>query len=155
MADADLRPMSLGEVLDRTFNLYKNNFWLFVGISALPFSLLFIVEVAVAAMGLAAGRVPGSQRGAVSAGLIGGAAVGALIVGLLYCLMISAAHAATVFAVADVYLSRTASIRGSFSRVGSKTSGSALASRNYSTSARNARCSGVKSKSMGWTLSRI
>jgi hypothetical protein len=120
MADADLRPMSLGEVLDRTFNLYKNNFWLFVGISALPFSLLFIVEVAVAAMGFAAGRIPGSQRSAVSAGFIGGAAVGALIVGLLYCLMISAAHAATVFAVSDVYLSRPASIRGSFSRVGSK-----------------------------------
>src|SRR5436305_15021631 len=35
-----------------------------------------------------------------------------------------------------------------FSRVGSKTSGSALSSRKLSTSARNACCSGEKSKSM-------
>ncbi len=36
MAEVDLRPMTLGEVLDRTFHLYKNNFWLFAGIIALP-----------------------------------------------------------------------------------------------------------------------
>ena len=38
---ADLRPLSLGELLDRTFFLYRKNFVLFVGIVALP--QLFLV----------------------------------------------------------------------------------------------------------------
>lgn len=36
---AELRPLSLGELLDRTFTLYRNNFWLFVGIMAVPAAL--------------------------------------------------------------------------------------------------------------------
>jgi hypothetical protein len=31
-----LRPMSTGEILDRTFNLYRNNFVLLAGIAVLP-----------------------------------------------------------------------------------------------------------------------
>src|SRR5262249_34942781 len=42
------------------------------------------------------------------------------IVFILYLLMFGAAHAATVFAVSDVYLSRPVTIRGSFARVGWK-----------------------------------
>ena len=32
MADLDLRPLSLGEILDRTFSIYRKNFLLFAGI---------------------------------------------------------------------------------------------------------------------------
>ncbi len=32
----DLKPMSLSELLDRTFTLYRNNFWLFCGLMAIP-----------------------------------------------------------------------------------------------------------------------
>lgn len=31
-----LRPMRLGEILDRTFQIYKERFWVFVGLSLLP-----------------------------------------------------------------------------------------------------------------------
>ena len=43
MAALDLRPLSLGEILDRSFSLYRENFWLFVGIVAIPhlFTLAF------------------------------------------------------------------------------------------------------------------
>jgi len=51
MAEVDLRPMSLGEVLDRTFSLYKRNFWLFAGIVSLPYLLLLVINVVVAQMG--------------------------------------------------------------------------------------------------------
>jgi hypothetical protein len=118
MADADLRPMSLGEVLDRTFNLYKNHFWLFVGITALPFSLLLIVEVAALAMGFVSPKAPATHTPPLSPGIVGGMVGGAALVLILYFLMIGAAHAATVFAVSDLYLSRPVSIRGSFARVG-------------------------------------
>jgi hypothetical protein len=36
MADLDLRPLSLGEILDRTFSLYRRHFILFLGINAFP-----------------------------------------------------------------------------------------------------------------------
>jgi hypothetical protein len=115
MAEVDLRPMSLGEVLDRTFNLYKNHFWLFVGIAALPFSLLLLVQIA-----FAAAKAPVTHGPPLSAGAIGGMVGGGAVVMILYFLMIGAAHAATVFAVSDLYLSRPVSIRGSFARVGWK-----------------------------------
>ena len=35
MATAELRPLSLGELLDRTFSYYRSHFWLFVGIMAI------------------------------------------------------------------------------------------------------------------------
>ena len=44
MAGIDLRPMTLGEVLDRTFTLYRERFLLFAGISALPFLVLMIFK---------------------------------------------------------------------------------------------------------------
>jgi hypothetical protein len=33
---AALRPMNLGEILDRSFSLYRQRFWLFAGLAALP-----------------------------------------------------------------------------------------------------------------------
>src|SRR5580704_2002490 len=72
MADADIRPMSLGEVLDRTFQLYKNHFWLFAGITALPFSLLLIAQIAVAAMSSVPARAPVAHTASFSPGLVGG-----------------------------------------------------------------------------------
>ena len=36
MAEWQLRPLSLGEILDRTFTLYRRNFLLFLGITAIP-----------------------------------------------------------------------------------------------------------------------
>ncbi len=39
MLDTNLRPLSLGEILDRTFALYRQNFLLFFGITAVPYTL--------------------------------------------------------------------------------------------------------------------
>jgi len=39
METAELRPLSLGELLDRTFTLYRGNFLVFVGIMAIPAAL--------------------------------------------------------------------------------------------------------------------
>ena len=42
MDKVELRPLSLGKLLARTFALYRNHFWQFVGIMAIPslFSIL-------------------------------------------------------------------------------------------------------------------
>jgi hypothetical protein len=119
MAAVDLRPMSLGEVLDRTFSLYKQNFWLFAGIVSLPYLLLLLVNVAVAQMGNGASAV-GQKGGLPSASMIAGVAAGGVIVLIFYFLLTGAAHAATIFAVSDLYLGRLPSLRNSYSRVGTK-----------------------------------
>src|SRR5436305_6058495 len=43
----ELRPLSLGELLDRTFSLYRSRFWPFAGIA----SMAAAVEVVIAAIG--------------------------------------------------------------------------------------------------------
>jgi len=42
-----LRPCTLGEILDRTFQLYRNNFWHFVGIAAMPLVAGLILAIPV------------------------------------------------------------------------------------------------------------
>jgi hypothetical protein len=118
MAEANLRPMTLGEVLDTTFSLYKRNFWLFAGITALPFLLILIFQLLAAAAGITGPRT--NQTPTVSLSNLAGAMAGGAIVLILYFLMVGYAHAATVFAVSDLYLARTATVRGAFARVGAK-----------------------------------
>lgn len=45
-----LRPSTLGEILDGTFRLYRNNFWLFLGIAALPLVLALVLAVPIVAL---------------------------------------------------------------------------------------------------------
>ena len=45
MAVAELRPMSLGQLLDRTFSLYRSHFLLFVGVMALPYLVLLFINL--------------------------------------------------------------------------------------------------------------
>src|ERR1700684_59711 len=45
MTAFDLRPLNLGEILDRTFTLYRRNFLLFIGISAIPHVLVLVLNL--------------------------------------------------------------------------------------------------------------
>jgi hypothetical protein len=54
-----LRPSTLGEILDRTAQLYRANFWLFAGTAAMPLVLAFLL--AVPALGIFA--IPGISGG--------------------------------------------------------------------------------------------
>lgn len=115
MADVTLRPMTLGQVLDTTFSLYKRNFWLFVGITSIPFLAVLILQVGAAALQLSR---PSPQP--ASPALASGAIVGGIVFLLAYFLLAGAAQAATIFAVSDLYLGRAATVRGSFRKVGGK-----------------------------------
>jgi len=126
LADIDLRPMSIGEVLDRTFSLYKKHFWLFAGITALPFLLLLILRIGLAAFQTAnlaafAGTAQSSHAAPVfNPSLIAGAVVGGLVFLVFTLLLTGAAQAATVFAVSDLYLGREATVREAYARAGRK-----------------------------------
>ena len=112
---ADLRPLTLGELLDQTFSIYRNHFWVFAGIMMGPSLVLFMLNMSMAPF-----TVSRAQPAQPSIGLVGGALFAGIIFLLLYFLLVGAAQAATVFAVSDLYLGRTATIRGSYNRVTGK-----------------------------------
>jgi hypothetical protein len=98
-----LRPLSTGELLDRTFYLYRNHFALFVGIFALP--QLFILALQLLALAFLGARAPILSS------------VSFLAAYLVQLGAAAAAQAATVIAVSQVHLDRPASVMESFSKV--------------------------------------
>jgi hypothetical protein len=122
MADADLRPMSLGEVLDRTFKIYRNHFWLFAGIAALPSGILLILRVANSAWSASrsARVITAGQSGGFSPTAVVTGIVVAVVFALAFFALLGYAQAASVFAVSDLYLGGATGLRQSYRRVGAK-----------------------------------
>lgn len=102
-----LRPLSTGELLDRTFSLYRSHFGLFVGIFALP----YLVVLGYQCVGLV------FQSGTPRLSNILMSAVWNLGALFLVVVVSSASQAATVVAVSNVHLDRPASVMDSFSAV--------------------------------------
>jgi len=71
-----LRPLTLGEILDRTAQLYRRNFLLFAGVAALPIGVMIAIG-ALAGIFIAAGA--GGIRGISGSGLFMGLALVGLI----------------------------------------------------------------------------
>ncbi|HEY2548416.1 MAG TPA: hypothetical protein VGI46_20250 [Candidatus Acidoferrum sp.] len=123
MSTLDLRPLSIGELLDRTFSLYRRNFLLFVGISAIPHLFVLAVKLAqVSVMPVATGpgRFPQASDSLVGSPGISGsfAAYGAIaLLGVfVYLGALLFSQGGTVFAVSELYLGRETTIGQSFSR---------------------------------------
>ncbi len=122
MATLDLRPLSLGELLDRTFFLYRRHFLLFVGIAAIPYFIFFVVNLGTALIPLlahsaASDRIQTPSVTAVTAG--GGlfALLAFFVGGVAFLFSIGA----TVYAVSEIYTGRQTSIGESLRRVRGKT----------------------------------
>jgi predicted cation transporter len=102
-----LRPLSTGELLDRTFSLYRNHFVLFVGIFALPHLCVLAFQCLAFVL-----QSPGSNlRNVLVISVFG------LIAAVLSMVVAAAAQAATVVAVSQVHLGRPAGVMDSFSKV--------------------------------------
>jgi hypothetical protein len=108
----ELRPLSLGELLDRTFRLYRNHFWLFVGIMAIPsafsvpFTAIFFSMQTSSLIGVR--PTPALAAGTLS------------LVGVFFCLfwvVYSMAMGATAYAVSETYLGQSVTVRGSYGKV--------------------------------------
>jgi hypothetical protein len=102
-----LRPLSTGELLDRTFALYRSHFGLFLGIFALP----HLIVLAYQCVGLTF-QSPTPQLPNLL--LTFAWTVGA---GFLSLAVSAASQAATVVAVSQVHLDQPASVMDSFSKV--------------------------------------
>jgi hypothetical protein len=113
MSNADLRPMSLGEVLDKTFTLYRQHFFLFAGIAALPYLLILLFNFGTLLVSKGAIKtVAGS--GLPTAGLVGGVFAGAFLGIVIFLLILGITHAATICAVSDLYLGNETTVRNSY-----------------------------------------
>jgi hypothetical protein len=112
MANADLRPMTLGEVLDRTFTLYRQHFLLFAGIAMLPnlVMLLFNFVILLFSRETASGKLPDFT----SPGMVGGFVAGALGSAVLLIVLVGITQAATVSAVSNLFLGRETSVREAY-----------------------------------------
>ena len=103
----DLRPLTLGEVLDRTFSVYRSRFWLFAGIAAISGAVQLVaqaVQMFLQHMML--------HRSKFVTGYIVGV-VALVVVYLAFFLAYSVTQAATAFAVSEIYLGRVTSVKES------------------------------------------
>src|ERR1700730_17627039 len=112
MPELDVRPLLLGEILDRTFTLYRRNFLLFFGITALPQLLVLGFNLCQV---LFTGR-PGTPK-VMSGTVIALGIIGALVGFIVYFVAYLFVHGGTVFAVSDLYLGRSTSIGASLRRM--------------------------------------
>ena len=109
-AGYDLRPLSTGEVLDRTFLLYRSHFALFASLAAVPAAINFItgiIQLLLINPTLTTTRH--SQHVMVSRVPLVSAGVTILSV-LIYFVFYGIMQAATTWAVSELYLGRPASI---------------------------------------------
>jgi hypothetical protein len=112
MDRVELRPLSLGELLDRTFTLYRGHFWLFVGIMAIPSAFAIPMNAFLLAMQ----KVP-SATGKVSPGAVAGIITGYFVFLLFFVTVYALATAAATSAVSNSYLGQDATVRGSYGKV--------------------------------------
>jgi hypothetical protein len=114
MPQLDLRPLSLGEILDRTFSLYRRHFFLFAGIALVPQLLTLAFNLARVLTVTRPGRIGrvGDTNGFMAFGLSG------LIIWVLVAIITYLfAHGGTVYAVSELYLGRPTTIGASLRRM--------------------------------------
>lgn len=103
-----MRPLSLGEILDRTFSVYRSHFWLFAGIA----SLSGAVNVVVNAFNLLGHHLLLTREGFRAASIASSG--GSIVVSVAFLMASAITQAATVYALSAVYLGRTATVQESF-----------------------------------------
>jgi uncharacterized membrane protein len=110
---AELRPLSLGELLDRTFTVYKSNFWVFAGIMAIPAALGIPVTFFVLRFDttlLANPTQPFVPSPAQVFGFVGLYLAFVFLWALVYAIVAGA----MTFAVSEAYLGRKSTIAASY-----------------------------------------
>jgi len=110
MSGFELRPLSLGELLDRAFMLYRRNFGLFVGIMVIPALLMLPLQI----MFLRGQDAPFPWRQPSPQSHVIAYSYAFLLV---YWFLYAVVQAATTYAVSDTYLRRPATVRGAYGKV--------------------------------------
>ncbi|HWW96405.1 MAG TPA: hypothetical protein VNY74_01860 [Edaphobacter sp.] len=109
----ELRPLTTGEILDRTFFLYRSNFWLYVGLASIAAGASVLTSIGrLTYFHFKAPMAPNAPKAMIVSSAI-------TIVGtLLYFAVYSVTHAATVSAVSSLYLGEETSMGAALGAVG-------------------------------------
>ena len=124
MAEIELRPLTLGELLDQTFSLYRKHFLLFVGIMAAP--MLIVVAMNLLLFGVSETPLPDlntantPEARQAAALMVWQVLLGVWVMGLIYWVVYGIALGATTIAVSEVYLGRTTTIRHAYDSIRGK-----------------------------------
>jgi hypothetical protein len=119
----ELRPLSTGEILDRTFTLYRRNFLLFLGISAIPHVLVLILNLVRVSLTFSSLSLPtfrpahATPPAMPSLTGLAGVMIIAMLVLIFSLIAYLLSQGATVVAVSEIYLGRSITIAESFRRV--------------------------------------
>src|SRR5215469_5398273 len=100
MTGLDLRPLTLGEILDRTFTIYRNYFLLFFGITALPRILVLAIQLPQ----LWIGDTYPVRTSTLTGGLF------TVVVAVVSVIVYLISQGGTVIAISDIYLGRNITI---------------------------------------------
>lgn len=116
MPALDLRPLSLGELLDRTFFVYRRNFLPLWGIAAIPYGTAIGVVVAFFLLARLAGTASPalSNRTAVSTTVVGAVGGGFFSIGIIFFAVFLISFGALVIAVSQIYVGDKVRIRDVF-----------------------------------------
>jgi len=115
-AGYDLRPLSTGEILDRTFQLYRSRIALFASLAALPAAVSFI-SGAIQAFALQGERTfPNGRHLVVNTHPWITVAI-TLVASLIYFALYGITQAATTWAVSEIYLGNPAALSSAWKAV--------------------------------------
>jgi hypothetical protein len=115
MAGVETGPLTLGEILDRMFSIYRKNFLMLVGIAGLPYAGVIVVIgflVGLAAL-VATGSAPDAAR--IGIGAVGGIFLVVIIV-MVFVFIVAAilASLGTYAAVWDIQVGRKTGIKRAY-----------------------------------------
>lgn len=117
----DLRPLSLGELFDRAFMLYRRHFRLFVGITAVPGVFALLLTVFHQALTTATVPPRGAEADAAAAVesviTVLSLFAGMMLVFVVYWVVYMVALGATTFAVSEIYVGRSVTIASVYGRM--------------------------------------
>lgn len=121
----DLRPLALGELLDRSFSIYRRHFWLFVGIMAVPSILMLLISITIQLLqpanpALAESSPDGPQPSVEMLALFIGGALLVLVGLIVYWIAYAIATGAATVGVAQLYDGATVTIASAYAPVRGK-----------------------------------
>jgi len=119
MPAANLVPLSLGELLDQTFSYFRKHFWLFAGIMVAPEALVTGLSIVMQVFLRAPRIVPGGPAPAPAqmAAYAMRASLGSLGILISYYVVYALALGAITYALSEIHLGRTTTIRDSYRAV--------------------------------------
>ncbi len=100
----ELRPLTTGEILDRTFFLYRSNFWLYAGLASIAAAVSVLATIGKLAYFHFSGMLATSPKGLMVGAII------TIVGAVLYFAVYSITQAATVSAVSSIYLGEETSM---------------------------------------------